>query len=301
MSRVLYHVPSPASPLALAAAEAAECGSVPADDRAALRAALRDGDFGAHELRALSSFLSSSSGGTLSSLLASSAATVRVGVSGRAPGRVATREEEETRRRREAWRAEMRSRAAHREYTGLVADVRKEEVDAAEALGLNLYSQQASIGGSLLVVLVSASLLGYFVGRAIFGADSAKPFVVAIVCGMAMLMVEGVLVVTRLSKVDAASSKSRRERRDGGGALGRALPAGRGLVSGADDEHGFAARVQDEGAEGEADVSPGGLRQRTGAGGTLHASDESVRRLQSLAALTMGGRGDLGVGGKKGV
>ncbi len=163
-------------------------------------------DFGTRELRALRSYLGTPEGqssaqrhskvtvstvakdGVLGSLLAASSAKVKVdgggGVSeamdedtpeGRAAKAAAVAAAEEYARAKEAWRAEMRARAEHRAYNSLVSDVRRAEAEAEKERqqGLAGTMQQASLGGSVLIVLFSAALLGYFAGRVLSHGDES--------------------------------------------------------------------------------------------------------------------------------
>lgn len=197
----LFHV-EPSSPLAQLAVQAAEHPALQPVDRARVHATQLTGDFGAQELQALQRYLQATSDSrTLRSIIQQSTAHVRIGRPGEDPA-AAEKDAERRSKEREAWRAAMRNRASHRDYLDMVSDVRKEEVDAAKAESFSLYSQQMSLGGSLLVTLFSAALLGYFLGRAWFGASDPRCMVTSVVCGMAMLMVEGLLMVSRLSRVD---------------------------------------------------------------------------------------------------
>jgi hypothetical protein len=118
--------------------------------------------------------------------------------------------------RREAWRDEMRARAEHRAYSVLTASVRPDgatrhggddlPVDPATVTisGVSSYREQMSVGAGLLFTLLSAIALGYYAGVRLFGLSSPVPWVLALAAGIMALMVEGALLVIRLSKQDAA-------------------------------------------------------------------------------------------------
>ena len=74
---------------------------------------------------------------------------------------------------KQLWRESMRSKAAHTEYFDLVHDLRKEEIEASKPNEIIEYKAQMSIGISLLVVLFSAAILGYILGRAWYGNNSS--------------------------------------------------------------------------------------------------------------------------------
>jgi hypothetical protein len=189
---VLYRV-GVQSPLALAAVEAAErlsdatnpsvgeASSNAQGDATPLRlrpfAAANEMDLGAPELAAISAYLNRAGDArTLVGLLRSSGAHVRVGKPGADPAAEAAAQEAQRKyaAAKAAWRQEMEARSAHREYRGLVSDVRREEESAARAETFALYGQQLSVGMSLLLVLFSAALLGYFAGRMIYPDDPTK-------------------------------------------------------------------------------------------------------------------------------
>ena len=110
----------------------------------------------------------------------------------------------------DARREEMRGRQAHRDYAALVTDVRRAEVAGELAAGFRLFSQQLSLGASLLVTLVSAALLGYFAGRAWFGpARHADALALAAGSGVTLFVVEAVLIVGRLSRIDAKAAAAK--------------------------------------------------------------------------------------------
>jgi len=253
--RVLLRV-APESPLALAAAEAisadaearksASATPEPEPDTELLRTACASGDFGAAELRALQRLRArraESAGGRrgaaggggapgVSALVRASSAAPRVGLPGEAlggralaapagvvAGGGASADADDA---RERWRDEMRGRQSHREYASLVRSVRTREDAAAAAAGFRLHSQHLSVGLSLLLTLVSAVLLGFFAGRAIFGRDrTAAALALAAFCGIALFAIEAVLTISRLSRVDAREAAAARRP----GALAAPAPA----------------------------------------------------------------------------
>lgn len=109
-----------------------------------------------------------------------------------------------TEEEREAWREAMRSRAAHRDYNTLTSDVRWREVEQARAEGFATYKQQLSIGLNVLVSLITACVFGYFMGKHLVDQhNKAGPWIVAAAFGVILLMVEAILIVTRLGKADS--------------------------------------------------------------------------------------------------
>jgi hypothetical protein len=115
-------------------------------------------------------------------------------------------EEAKTRRRNELF-----DRQAHREYAELTSSVRRVEEKNTQAAGFKLYSQQMSLGMSLLVTLISAVLLGFFAGRQMFGVERpGAALTVAAIAGTSLFIVEAILMISRLSRVDAKAHKKER-------------------------------------------------------------------------------------------
>lgn len=110
---------------------------------------------------------------------------------------------------RDAWRSEMHSRAAHREYDNIVADLTSREARAMETGAFRHMSQQIQIGVSALFALLSAAAVGYYLGRQLYGAGSTQEWLFALIAGVVLLVVEMVLLISRLAKVDAAEARSR--------------------------------------------------------------------------------------------
>jgi hypothetical protein len=127
---------------------------------------------------------------------------------------------------REAWREAMRARQSHREYQGLVTDLRAREIQQAKAGSFGLYKQQMSVGANLIVSLVSAVALGYFLGRSMYGAGSPAVWALAVACGIGMLLLEAFLVVTRLSRVDSFTHEAARRAAAEPPRMPPAVPAG---------------------------------------------------------------------------
>jgi hypothetical protein len=138
---------------------------------------------------------------------------------------------------REAWRASMRARQEHRDYLDLVTDLRAREITQAKAGSFGLLTQQLSVGVNLIVSLLSAVALGYFLGRAWYGAGSAAAWVGAITCGIAMLLLEAFLIVSKLTRVDGATHREAQRDKAAqppprlASAPRQAAPAGGGRVS----------------------------------------------------------------------
>lgn len=74
---------------------------------------------------------------------------------------------------------------------------------------LRAFAPQAALGGGLLIALLSATLLGYFLGHNIFGPNSTGAWTLALVFGIGTLVLEGTLLVLRLSRNDSYERKGR--------------------------------------------------------------------------------------------
>lgn len=106
---------------------------------------------------------------------------------------------------KEVWREAMRARAAHRDYNSLTSDVRWREVEQARAESFATYKQQLSIGLNVIVSLITACVFGWFMGKHLVDQhNKAGPWIVSAAFGAILLMVEAVLIVTRLGSHDAA-------------------------------------------------------------------------------------------------
>jgi F0F1-type ATP synthase assembly protein I len=111
---------------------------------------------------------------------------------------------EMTEEEKEAWREAMRARAAHRDYNTLTRDVRWREVEQAKAEGFATYRQQLSIGMNVIVSLITACVFGWFMGKHLVDQhNKAGPWIVSAAFGVGLLMVEAILIITRLGKADA--------------------------------------------------------------------------------------------------
>lgn len=97
---------------------------------------------------------------------------LRIGIIGQPSSEELHIQRNEKQLRKQLWRQEMRSRAAHTEYLSLVQDIRKDEIEASKPNEIVEYKAQMSLGISLLVVLFSGALLGYILGRAWYGQAS---------------------------------------------------------------------------------------------------------------------------------
>jgi len=121
-------------------------------------------------------------------------------------------DEVERERRREG----LRSRAAHREYAQLVSDVRRPELQARPLDTFSSYRQQLSLGMAAFAGLFSAVGIGYYLGRAWYGPNDARVWMVALFSGIALLLVEMTLLVIQLSRGDriahgSGAGKSKRQ------------------------------------------------------------------------------------------
>ena len=101
-------------------------------------------------------------------------------------------------RRREA----LRAAAEEDDYNRLIG-----KKEGLKDEGLRAFAPQAALGGSLLVALVSATLLGYFLGRNLFGPKGA--WTIALIFGVGTLILEATLLLLRLSRSDAMEQKER--------------------------------------------------------------------------------------------
>lgn len=106
---------------------------------------------------------------------------------------------------REQWREEMRARAQHRAYASLVSDLQERETTQNAAEGFKQASQQISIGVNLILSLLTAIAVGYYAGRHLFPHDPGATWATAIAVGVLLLLIEALLVVSRLSTSDAVS------------------------------------------------------------------------------------------------
>lgn len=70
--------------------------------------------------------------------------------------------------------------------------------------GFALFSQQASIGASLLLSVLTAALAGYYLGRLVFPHDSGAPLVMSLIFATAMLLIDAFLIILRLSRAAEA-------------------------------------------------------------------------------------------------
>jgi len=220
-----------ASALAAAAGAAAASPRVAAADAAALRAAAATGVFGARALAALERALvaGGARAGAVRELVAADEAA-RAAASGTqtADSRAAADAA------RAARRVTARVRAEHRDYDALARSVgggaaaRAESALAGPAAGLFGAAGGAALGGGLVIAIASASLFGFYVGGSIWGRGSPnvrgrfrvgvtlggeshpppplqQSYAAAAVAAMATLMLEGVLLVLRLSRSEKMS------------------------------------------------------------------------------------------------
>lgn len=105
--------------------------------------------------------------------------------------------------RRDAARELQRLAAEEAEYQRLLGGQGR----AKNADGLRAFAPQAALGGGLLIALLSATLLGYFLGHNIFGPNSTGAWTLALLFGIGTLVLEGTLLVLRLSRNDAHERK----------------------------------------------------------------------------------------------
>jgi F0F1-type ATP synthase assembly protein I len=114
---------------------------------------------------------------------------------------------------REKWREEMRSRQAHREYSNLVNSVRMREEFQVKLDSFSNYRQQLYVGLNVLFSLVSAAGVGFYLGGgSLFGhvdhSKGSRPWILAIVFAVVLLLVEVSIVILRLGRVDAQAKMS---------------------------------------------------------------------------------------------
>ena len=82
----------------------------------------------------------------------------------------------------------------------MVSNLHTRERHEVGKKGFALFSQQASIGASLLLAVLTAALAGYYVGRLAFPHDTEAPLVVSLIFATLMLLVDAFLIVLRLSR-----------------------------------------------------------------------------------------------------
>jgi len=107
--------------------------------------------------------------------------------------------------RRDAARESQRLAAEEAEYQRLLGGQGR----TVNPDGLRAYAPQAALGGGLLIALLSATLLGYFLGHNIFGPNSTGAWTLALMFGIGTLVLEGTLLVLRLSRNDSYERKGK--------------------------------------------------------------------------------------------
>ena len=134
---------------------------------------------------------------------------------------------------KEARRDELRARQQHRDYNGLVADLRKSEIEQVglwegqaatltpltsncamtlqrQTDSFSTYKQQLAIGSSVFLSLISAVALGYYLARRL-GYSDATVWTCALGSGIVLLLVEVALVMLKLSHADEAAKRRRKQ------------------------------------------------------------------------------------------
>jgi hypothetical protein len=247
---------------------------------AALGASAASGAFGPRELALLQQYLD-----------ASAAAAADAAVQPRAPVK-----ELVARARLEGLGAEARAAAAAAEGAGaarraalrLALQRSQEEAEYSRMLGrrsaaaaapadagLRALAPQAALGGGLLLALGSATLLGYCIGRNMFGEGSDGAWVLALAFGAATLVLEATLLLLRLGRQEGLEA-ARARQRERETALVRSRAGAAANAAGSEALAAAAAEpaAGEEGAaggSGEPRAAPAaaaadGLRRRTGGG-----------------------------------
>jgi hypothetical protein len=204
------------SALSVAARAALESGALPSVEREELTACAERSLFSAAALRAVRVHLAvAGGGGSVRALLAASSASAELVDAALLSSDGTVAASSTALGAREAWRAEMRHRASHREYGGLVRSVTRGEEAAGKADSIAGYATQASHGLGLLLAFLSSVALGYYAGHVLYGQASGMPLTLAVLAGAACVMVEGSLLLIRLSKADASAAPAAAARERG--------------------------------------------------------------------------------------
>jgi hypothetical protein len=241
---------------ALLASTSVEDAACAPEARARLGACAESGAFGPAELSGLQAYLEATAGGhSFPSVKAMVAAASLEGLSAE---EAAARHSEESAAaaRRAALRASLQKAAEEEVYAGMLGKARGGARGPGVAGGgstLRDFAPQAALGGGLLLALASAALLGYSIGRNMFGEKSGGAWVTCLAFAIGTLVLEATLIVLRLGRADSLES-SRKGEREGRGAPSAAPAAAPAPVQGA-------VLMKDKGAgnaPGEAE-----LRRRT--------------------------------------
>ena len=191
------------------AGNAVEDENLSEECRANLLASAESGIYGVQELSALSAFLAKEGKYSVKELV------VEAEWEGLSEKEHALKtsallaSQKDNERRREALRA-----AADREEYSRLLGIKK--VVGGE--GLREFAPQAALGGGLLIALVSATLLGYFLGLNLLGPSGA--WTVALIFGIGTLILEATLLLLRLSRHDVMEARAREQRKPAKPALG---------------------------------------------------------------------------------
>jgi hypothetical protein len=172
--------------------------------------------------------------------------------------------------RRVALRAALQRSQEEAEYSRLVG---RRGAAAPADQGLRALAPQAALGGGLLLALGSATLLGYLLGRNMFGEGSAGAWVLALAFGAATLVLEATLLLLRLGRQEGLEADRAKQRareaalvRSRAGAAAGAQGAGGGSgAPAAGAEGGAAGSGSGGGSSSSGGGAPSGLRRRPGA------------------------------------
>jgi hypothetical protein len=213
---VLRLPPGHGQQLRAAAAEASASGSsvlclrnVCPASLAALGESAASGAFGPKELALLQEYLDVAAESAPPAYPSVKQMVAAASLEGLSEAELAARtlQELQARARRAAVRAGLQAAAEAAEYSRMTG-VKPQGEGVGE--GLRAFAPQAAAGSGLLLALLSATLLGYFLGRNLFGVGSDGAWIMALVCGGGTLLLEGALLLLRLSRAEALEAQRRR-------------------------------------------------------------------------------------------
>eukprot|EP00741_Cyanophora_paradoxa_P010795 tig00020539_g10437.t1 len=111
----------------------------------------------------------------------------------------------------------LRAYAENQEYARMVSGLTVEQRREAERESMSSYFDQAGIGINILVSLITAFVVGHFLGRQWFDGDVAKSVIVGLVFAIVGLMIETWLFLFRASHMDRlVDRRERKEQQQGG-------------------------------------------------------------------------------------
>ena len=198
-----------------------------ADACAALGAGAGSGAFGPRELRVLQAYLDATAGGPARPSVKDMVAQAALEGLSAAELEARAAAEGAAAARRAALRDALQRSRDDAAYWAMLGKRSSGSAAAAAggAQGLRAFAPQATLGAGLVLALASATLLGYFIGRNLFGAGSQGAWVLALIVGVGTLVLEATLLLLRLGRADsleaaraAAAAEAAAARRRGGGA-----------------------------------------------------------------------------------